>query len=274
MNQATKELTHVEYSQAAVKVLRIEMPPHSVCFSLHWHDRIEIIKIKKGQMTVEAYGSTILLKEGDVTVFSPKTAHKGYTAEVGVEYDVLMFDIRSFYNETPVCNRYFSAFFDGSAKFESVLSDVETSLCIDKICGSADHNSLEIISLVYELIFLLFKKHLIKIERKEKTKIHELIEYMEENYREEIDAEALARRAGYSTEHFCRKFKEAIGITPMTYLRIYRLEESVKMIKDGEYSIGEIASRCGFSDANYFTRCFKAHYGVPPRYYTRKTDAR
>jgi len=272
MNQPTKELTHVEYSEAAVKVLRIKMKAHSACFNLHWHDRVEFIKIKKGCMMVEAYGSTFLLKEGDVALFSPKTAHKGYTDACEVEYDVLMFDIRSFYNETPVCNRYFSAFFDGSTKFESAFSDSKIAFCIDKICGNADHNSLEIISLVYELIFLLFKRHLLKVERRPKTKINDMMDYIEENFTEEIDTEVLARKIGYSSEHFCRKFKEATGITPMTYLRIYRLEQSLKMIKENECSIGEIAFRCGFGDANYFTRCFKAHYGFPPRYYIGKKD--
>jgi AraC-like DNA-binding protein len=272
MNQALKELAHVEYSEAAVKVLSIEIPPHSLAFNLHWHDRIEIIKIKKGNMTIEAYGSTYNLSEGDIALFTPKTAHKGYTDEALAEYDVLMFDIRSFYNETPVCKSCFPYFFDGNAKFENVFRDSDTSLCIDKICGNEDHNSLEIISLVYQLIFLLFRKHLLKIEREPKTKIKELIDYIEKNYTEEIDTQSLSQIAGYSEEHFCRKFKSATGITPMTYLKIYRLEQALKMIKENEHTISEIALLCGFSDANYFARCFKAHYGNPPRYYIGKND--
>ncbi len=93
-------------------------------------------------------------------------------------------------------------------------------------------------------------------------------------YRIELDSEltisAMSDKFGYSSEHFCRKFKEATGITPMTYLKIYRLEQALKKIKHSECSIGEIAAQCGFNDANYFTRCFKAHYGAPPRLYRAK----
>ncbi len=42
------------------------------------------------------------------------------------------------------------------------------------------------------------------------------------------------------------------------------------MIKKGEGNIGDIATRCGFDDANYFARCFKAHFGVPPTFYKAK----
>ncbi|MBQ8233294.1 MAG: helix-turn-helix transcriptional regulator [Lachnospiraceae bacterium] len=65
------------------------------------------------------------------------------------------------------------------------------------------------------------------------------------------------------------KFKETTGLTPMNYLKIYRVEEAYKLIKEGKRDIGNIAALCGFPDANYFTRCFKAHFGVPPSYFIR-----
>lgn len=53
----------------------------------------------------------------------------------------------------------------------------------------------------------------------------------------------------------------------MMYLKLYRLEVARKRIKSQETSIGNIAAECGFSDANYFTRCFKAHFGIAPSRY-------
>ncbi len=267
MKSITKELATVKYSAAAVKILHFCVENHSPCFTLHWHDRVEIIRIKKGNMTVEYCGNTILLKKDEMIVFSPRMAHKGYTTDSYVEYDVLMFDIRSFYNETAVCLETLPPIFDGSAKFETVISQKETVSCADEICNNKNPNSLEITSLVYKLIYLLFKNHLTALSTEPKSSAIQIIDYIEENFTLDLSTATLSRKFGYSTEHFCRKFKEAIGITPMTYLKIFRLEQALKKIKSGGQSISEIAAQCGFTDANYFTRCFKAHYGVPPKFY-------
>ena len=98
MNKASKEITPVEYSTAAVKILHFKIKPHTTCFQLHWHDRVEIIRVKKGQMVLQCYNNTVKLKEGEMILFTPKTAHGGYTDDEEVEYDVLMFDLKMFYN--------------------------------------------------------------------------------------------------------------------------------------------------------------------------------
>ncbi len=272
MNFSSKEITPIDYSAAAIKTLYIQKKPHSLCFNIHWHERLEIIRIKTGQLKVEVYGNTFWVKEGEMMLFPPKMSHKGYTEDEKVGYDVLMFDLRMFYNETDVCKRFLPLLFDGGAKFQDIISDIETISCVDEICGNGNPDSLEIISLVYKLIHLLFKKHFCKINPEPKTKIKKIIDYIEENYASDISASALSQKFNYSTEHFCRIFKESTGITPTTYIRIYRLEQSLKLLKENKYSISEIASKCGFYDANYFTRCFKAQYGFPPKYYKGKNS--
>ena len=267
MKSIIKELTTVAYSAAAVKVLHYSIKPHSQCVTLHWHDRMEIIRIQKGCMTVGYGGDTVVLKAGEIMIFSPRIAHEGYTTDSYVEYDVLMFDIRSFYNETAVCHEMLPRIFDGSAKFRTVISDTKTIGCIDEICSNKNLDSLEITSLVYRFLYLLTEHHLTELSARPDSRVAQITDYIEENFALDLTTASLSRRFGYSTEHFCRKFKEATGITPMTYLKIYRLEQALKKIKTGEQSIGEIAAQCGFCDANYFTRCFKAHYGVPPKYY-------
>lgn len=269
MDKGLKELTQVEYSLAAVKVLHFNVAPYSTCFSLHWHDRIELIRVKNGRIRLQCYNDTITLNEGEVILFSPNVVHGGVTEALGVEYDVLMFDLRMFFNQTEICEGIFSAILDGSAKFETVIGNRETVSCVDRICNGTDPDSLEMISLVYRLLFLLFETHLCKIGPKSSTKIKQIIDYMEENYMLDLSTATLSKEFNYCGEHFCRIFKQAVGIPPMMYLRIYRLQQSLKLLESKEYTIGEIAIKCGFNDGNYFSRCFKAHFGVPPRDYNK-----
>lgn len=268
---ATKEIKTVTFSSAAVKVLHFNSAPNNTCFALHWHDRVEIIRVKKGYMTVEYCGNPILLKKDEMIVFSPRMAHKGYTTDSFVEYDVLMFDIRSFYNDTTVCNVNLPQIFNGNAKFQTIICQPETISCTDEICNNKNLDSLEITSLVYKLLYLLFKNHLTELKTEPENIATTIIDYIEKNYTLDLSTALLSKKFGYSSEHFCRKFKEATGITPMTYLKIFRLEQALKKIKTGKQNISEIAAQCGFADANYFTRCFKSHYGVPPKFYIPST---
>ena len=270
MDKALREVIPVKYSSAAVKILNFKIKPHTICFKLHWHNRVEFIRVKKGQMMIQCCSNTLKLKAGEMALFPPKTVHGGFSEKAAVEYDVLMFDLKKFLNQTDVCNHYFQAFLNGDAKFEIIISNGETVACVDKICSNIDQNSLEIVALVYNLIALLFKNHLYKLDPKANAKIRSIIDYIEENYTLDLSTKTISKKFGYSSEHFCRKFKESIGITPMAYLRICRLEQALKMIKNNEHSISEIALECGFSDANYFSRCFKSYYGVPPKHYRNK----
>ena len=131
---------------------------------------------------IQCGSNTLKVKAGEMALFPPKTLHGGRSEEEEVEYDVLMFDLKMFLNQTDVCNHFFQACLNGGAKFEDIISNSETIACADKICSSADHGSLEIIALVYKLISLLFKNHLCMLDPKANAKIRLIIDYIEKNY--------------------------------------------------------------------------------------------
>jgi len=51
----------------------------------------------------------------------------------------------------------------------------------------------------------------------------------------------------------------------MWYLAGLKMARARKLLTDTSYAIGEIAILCGFPDANYFTRFFHRHEGIPRR---------
>ena len=273
MGSYKKELTPIRYNMAAIKVLKVKMGPNKNCFPIHWHDRVEFIRIKKGEMHA-GYGNNVMkVCEGQMMMFLPKMPHKGYTLASDVEYDVLMFDVRSFYNNAEICKAYLPAIFDGRARFKNIICDRETVDCFDEIFRQAKDASLGIIADIYRLFNCLFKNNLLEL-RKEISRdetIMEIMKYMETHLDENLTTPSLAEYFGYSSEHFCRKFKGATGLTPMNYLKIYRMEEAYKMMKNEGLNVKETAASCGFDDANYFARCFKAHFGMSPTKYLHHT---
>jgi AraC-like DNA-binding protein len=196
-------------------------------------------------------------------------------ASGAVEYDVLMFDVRWFYNETEVTKDRLRSIYDGRAQFQMTTDDQNTVECFDRLYAVCEENSLEAVGLVYMLLQQLLEHAATELSRTPKGDpgILEILSYMEENFDQELTTELLAERSGYSAAHFCRKFKETTWLTPMNYLRIYRLEEAARRLRQGDGSVSDVALACGFPDPNYFTRCFKKHFGVPPTKY-EKTEKR
>ncbi|MBP3592356.1 MAG: PocR ligand-binding domain-containing protein [Clostridia bacterium] len=62
------------------------------------------------------------------------------------------------------------------------------------------------------------------------------------------------------TEHFRKEF----GITVMEYVMKKRMAQAEKLLRETNQSVKEIALLCGFSDVEYFSRCFKKEHGCPP----------
>jgi transcriptional regulator GlxA family with amidase domain len=74
----------------------------------------------------------------------------------------------------------------------------------------------------------------------------------------------LARAAAVTEKHLCRMFQRALGYPPMMTFRLLKLQLALALLERSNLTIKEIAARCGFENALYFTRCFSQTYGAPP----------
>ena len=66
-----------------------------------------------------------------------------------------------------------------------------------------------------------------------------------------------------------KKLKVLTGESPNSLIRIMRLKRAASLLEKNESSITEILMSVGFSNPSYFTRCFKAYFGVTPKEYQK-----
>lgn len=89
-----------------------------------------------------------------------------------------------------------------------------------------------------------------------------------ERLRSDSDADvslaALASDAGLSRSHFCRAFKESTGLSPHAWLRQYRLEQAMHMLRDTETSIVSVAAELGYASQTAFAAAFRRLTGETP----------
>ena len=96
-------------------------------------------------------------------------------------------------------------------------------------------------------------------------KLLEAAELMEANIEEPISLEELAGYVNISRRQLERLFKNYLDCSPSRYYLRIRLGRARQLLKQTSMSIVEIASVCGFISTPHFSKCYKAHMGLPPR---------
>jgi signal transduction histidine kinase/CheY-like chemotaxis protein len=91
-------------------------------------------------------------------------------------------------------------------------------------------------------------------------------------YAESLSREQIASHIGISPDYLTDCFRQELGITPITYLRRYRIHQACDMLASTDLSITQIALAVGFSDGAHFTRTFQREIGVTPRAYRRRAQ--
>ena len=97
--------------------------------------------------------------------------------------------------------------------------------------------------------------------------IQQAIEYINEYLTEDLSLEAIATSIGMSKYHFCRLFRQEMGLTPWQYVIQQRIEAAKRLLANPQLSIAQISRRLGFSTQGQFTNFFRKHVGVSPKQY-------
>lgn len=100
--------------------------------------------------------------------------------------------------------------------------------------------------------------------------IKQLLVYLHAHAGEEITVDALAQAAHISQRACFRLFREKLHMTPMEYLRGYRLQMACQMLAHGSQPITRVAACCGLGSSSHFGAVFRNAFGCTPREYRRR----
>ena len=95
--------------------------------------------------------------------------------------------------------------------------------------------------------------------------IKEAINYIEQNFQNNITIEGIAAVCGINRSYFGKIFRNSIGRSPQEFLMNYRMVKATELLKLTSLSIAEIGSAVGYENQLHFSRAFKTVYGVSPR---------
>jgi len=90
---------------------------------------------------------------------------------------------------------------------------------------------------------------------------------MRDDVRGELSLAEFAQSVNLSVWRLCHIFKSDVGMPPIRYLRLLRMERAKSLLESSFLSVKEIAFQVGLNDESHFVRDFKSTYGYSPAHY-------
>ena len=98
--------------------------------------------------------------------------------------------------------------------------------------------------------------------------------YIDNHYKEQLTLDLLAEKANVNKYYLSHVYKEAYGISPISYMISCRIQEAKRLLADTDLSLSQITGILGFSSASYFSQSFRKAEGISPVEYRRGHQSR
>ncbi len=244
----------------------------------HYHNYHELYYLVSGNVTFWVDDKIYHLIPGDI-LFAPKEVlhQTNYDRATNIERILIVFD------DDTVGNEYIPYLQELSAQKHIRLLPESVS-DFGKIL-----NKIEMESSAHKKLYTEFRKlylreallliHRFKIENIDNTLspmlllIQDAISYINENFKQDITVNSIAKHYSLSSGYLSRQFKKYTGLPPSEYISIVRIQNAQKLLSTTKKSIMTVAYECGYEDCAYFTRVFKKITGTSPKKYALSVNS-
>jgi len=229
----------------------------------HFHNAIEIIFMTKGKVRVIIDGDSKVLEEGDALFVNSFSVHV---------YDPLEEDTMAYIIVAE--KNYFKTFFEISEnKVPQVFFTFHNRELLKNLfdCYHKTQTKDQEICIFSGIISILMAEisktaKLIKKEIGDSSLICKLLQYIQENIKDNITLKSIAKKFGYTEAYLSRVFNKYLGESLCTYInqsRVFIADEIIK--NEPNKNIIDIAFECGFNSPQTFYRVYTKFFGASPR---------
>lgn len=255
----------------------------------HWHEDIEWVYIRSGQMNYYMNGKRVLLNTGEALMVNSRQMHYGYS-ENGQDCDFIrilchpkIFITNSILYQSyiaPVLSNPSLEYLHLKPEFPE---DAEALQLLPEILRiKKEHPAayeIEAAALLSLLWCRLLRSHpMMPNEAAAKPKEPDLlvqrdmVSYIYSHYSESINLDEIAAAGKVCRNKCCQIFRRYLNQSPIDFLNHYRLEVSCHLLNNTKLSIAEICTACGFNHQSYYSKIFLRTYSCSPRDFRKRTE--
>ena len=252
---------------------------------LHWHDEIQISIVTKGSIEFIVGERSYILKNGQAIFINSQRIHMAKSVGDGdCIYHSVIFNPKllktfpgsiieqKYIDPVLTADNLNSIEIYGDNKWErKALEYVADIINADAIKGRAYELEIYINLLNFWLLLVLNENDIFaqKTEPKpiNEERVKNVLSFIHDNYNNKITLQDIADSVFVSKGECCRFFKKSLKMSPYDYLINYRINESMKLLKNTNSSILDIAENVGFNNVSHYIQIFKKKTGQTPHEY-------
>lgn len=223
-------------------------------YPMHSHNTWELVLHQSGMGITQIGDLSFNFSPGFITLCPPGVKHSKTSNEGSFE------DIFIAFSDYPLIeNLQFYTFYDDADKKIENLLIMALTVFYQKNTGWH-----EICSCFLTTISHILFHQSIKIQAVDKTQILQN-EIIRNFTNPEFHIETAMEQLPYSKDHLRRCFKKELGMNPLEYLTLLRLNYAKSLLQDNSnYSVKDVAWIAGFYDTAYFSRLYRKHFHICP----------
>lgn len=264
---------------------RISFVAHDGRFEMHSHEYAELMIVLGGRATHLTDVESHTLEGGDLFVINAGRRH-GFDDAQGLRLCNIMYDPEQFFaNERDLESLVgYHALFQIAPRAMAFRERMHLSM--DELAHVSDMLSALkaeqegkadgwVVAARYQFLALAtYLSRTYTRQTKNQTtpliQMARVVSYIQQNYRETIGVEDLARLAHLSASQFQRRFKQVYNVTPMQFVTNVRMHAACELLKNPNYDVTRVAMATGFSTAAFFSAQFRRHRGESPSNYRKR----
>lgn len=253
------------------------------CVTDHWHDEVEFVYITKGSIQYTIEGEVKILKAGQGLFINSRKLHVANSdKDTPCEFycaimHPMLLCASKYVDDTfvePIIKnpslKYL--FLDSHDDWAKEALDI-----IEKMNEYTQMEGHEMqVQMLFFAIWQIIFDHSVNSDTKPLKANHHLstlkdmIAYIQQHYAEKVTLEEISN-AGCVGKTMCTKlFTTYVNRTPIEFLKDYRIQQSIVLLKTTDLSITDICYETGFSGASYFGECFREVTGCSPLEYRKQ----
>lgn len=239
----------------------------------HWHNYLEIIYLLRGSMTAIVQAEKYSLLPGEALIINSEDLHMTQKEDPHTDYMLLQISEQRLVQFFPnFAHIRFHSFISSEALVSS--GNLKNSLegLIQAFTKKEDGYQLLFTARLYDLLYTLYKScsfhrqsEKISGTARDMGRMTQIIDWLQENYRQPLTLSQAALHLGLSKEYFCRIFRQYTGETFLEYLYLLRTISFYQELPASDLSIPLLMEKNGITNYKVFLRVFKKLYGTTPQ---------
>ena len=251
----------------------------------HFHEDIEIMTIKEGQVAYFVNGKELLLRAGDTIVVNSNQIHYNMTVNGEVaKYVICILHPSILVNSITVEMQAVRPITENPdlpyLRFRYINEHTESIRNL--VLGMPDlrHDPFAITKQFYQ-IWDIIRKHAETLGATEDVvsdpriqSFKSMMHFISNNYQNQVTLADIASSGSISKSLCNTLFHQYVGESPINYLMHLRCRKVAELLRSGKIPMTEIASRTGFGGVSYMSETFRKFFEKSPREYRKEWENR